>query len=390
MIKALDELGLSKMPVRLREGVGVMAIANEPNELVFRREQLHAGVADDRLLASLLSFRNECGNDDRALLMTADGGLRIKARARQVELVTPDDSLANKDEPDETERQLAAANCELAALRSAAPDLRVTIEGKTHIEGELRPVKAFDAGMLDRLLDEWRSRHPHIGGMPDSVSIPGGGTVYLKGLAGVLGSVSAEGAAEHNATINRVFKEYEQYLRDWPSVINEYRRSLKLTFVLDNAGTAPADGVHVRFWIEADGVWLEELPDVPQLPAMPKRRGPFDLDFLSPAPLFEATHLLPLDRDMEGPTITDDEPQQVKFWMKRVMHHLPVELSAVHFQFRADESVKSFGINYQLVAVNIPKPKTGVLHVKLSVAAPVAPPLLGSEARDYQSGVGGF
>ena len=80
VIKALDELGLSKMPVRLREGVGVMAIANEPNELVFRREQLHAGVADDRLLASLLSFRDECGNDDRALLMTADAGLRIKAR----------------------------------------------------------------------------------------------------------------------------------------------------------------------------------------------------------------------------------------------------------------------------------------------------------------------
>ncbi len=185
---------------------------------------------------------------------------------------------------------------------------------------------------------------------------------------------------KHHATIDRVFKEYEQYLRDWPSVVNRHRRSLKLTFVLDNAGTAPADSVHVRFWTEADGVWLEELPDVPQLPAMPKRRGPFDLGFDFRAPLYNATHLPQLDRDMEGPTITDDEPKQVKFWMKRVMHHLPVKLPAVHFQFRADESVKSFGINYQLVAANIRKPKTNVLHVKLSMAAPMAPPLPGSEA----------
>ncbi len=58
------------------------------------------------------------------------------------------------------------------------------------------------------------------------------------------------------------------------------------------------------------------------------------------------------------------------------------ELPTVHFRFSADDNVASFSINYRLVAANIREPKTGVLHVKLSVAKTDAPPLPGPPTED--------
>ena len=40
--------------------------------------------------------------------------------------------------------------------------------------------------------------------------------------------------------------------------------SLKLKFVLENSGTAPADDVHLNLWTEADGVWLDTPPAMPK------------------------------------------------------------------------------------------------------------------------------
>ena len=134
VLKAIDEIELAAETIGIRAGVGVMGIGHEPAEAVFSRYCLRGGVNDDQLLASLLAFREERGADDQVLLVTADAGLRVKARVQGIEVIAPANDLAIDDEPDETERQLAAANRELAAHRSAAPDLRLTIEGEPFIE----------------------------------------------------------------------------------------------------------------------------------------------------------------------------------------------------------------------------------------------------------------
>jgi hypothetical protein len=78
-------------------------------------------------------------------------------------------------------------------------------------------------------------------------------------------------------------------------------------------------------------------------------------------------------RDIGGPVITDDDLQRVEYWTKRVTHHVPCAFSAVHFQFRSDESVSSFSINCRLVAANIREPITRALHIELSVTESEAP-----------------
>ena len=369
VLKAIDEIELADEAIGIRAGVSVMGIEHEPAEAMFARYRLQGSVKDDRLLASLLAFREERGSNDRVLLVTADAGLRVKARGQRIEVIAPADDLAIDDEPDETERRLSAANRELAAYKSAAPDLRLTIEGEPFIERKVHLVREFDTQTLARLFAEWRSRYRHVGGMPDQVQLPG--------LPRLPGSISAE-----DAEIALVFENYEKYLEAWPFIVNRYRRSLELKFVLENSGTAPADDVHLNLWTGADGVWLEELLDLPTPPAMPKRRDLLDFVLHRPMPDVDPGTFRVALRDSDGPNVSEAEPKCVKYWEKRVTHHVPRELSPVYFQFTADETVGSFSINYRLVAANIREPQKGTVHVKLSLGEAQAPPVPGSEAEE--------
>ena len=105
VLKVIDDLSVAADPVEIRPGVSVLTLPEEPQDATFASHRLQPSSKDDRLLASLFEFRDR---DDaiRVLLLSADGGLRVKARARRIEVMAPPDSLANAEEPDETEREL--------------------------------------------------------------------------------------------------------------------------------------------------------------------------------------------------------------------------------------------------------------------------------------------
>lgn len=374
VLKALKELGLSTTAAAMRPGVRILALDDEPEDGLFARHRLQPRANDDRLLASALAFKTAQSAGDRVLILTADTGLSIKAPTRQVEAVTPDERLENKDEPDETERELEAAKRELTALRAAAPDVRVTLDGETVLEHEIRRFGPFTGGSLGRLLNEWRSRHPHVAATPSSVVMPGGGKFSLEGLAGFPGFWSEKDAAKHNAAIDRVFEKYEKFLREWPSALNGLTRCVEFRFVLENRGTAPADDVDLLISTPARGRWLDKLPKLQAPPEMPKPRDPFDLGIGARMPHFDPDSLRLRDDPIDGPNIPEDDPRTVQYTLKRVKHHVPCELPAVFFQFASDEDVASFTVNYRLVAANIREPKKDGLHVKLSVSDPVEPP----------------
>ena len=144
--------------------------------------------------------------------------------------------------------------------------------------------------------------------MPDQVEWLGG-TISLSGFAGLPGFISAEDAKKHNVEIDLVFRKYEEYLEVWPSIVNRYRRSVELKFVLENSGGAPADDVHLKLWTEADGVWLEELPNPPIPPTMPKRRDLFDAGLYAHTPYLEPSTFRVASRDSDGPTIRGGRSQ---------------------------------------------------------------------------------
>lgn len=388
MLKKIASLELSITPVNVRTGVDALALDAEPPDALFAQHRLHPQASDDRLLASLLGFCDERPGS-RVFILSADGGLSVKARSRKIEIVAPVDSLELPEEPDDVERELEKARRELIELKGAAPNLALTFgDAKTHTTFQVRAVTEFDYQALGRLLDAWRRKHPHVSGM-DSLELPGGQVVSFSALQGVPGFVSAADAAEHNAAIDGFCAKYGAFLKSWPSALNERFRTLKFSLVLENTGTVPADDVDLQIWTEASGMWLGKVPKLPAPPTVPKRRSPFDtalnvhMPFLDHLPT--NAFLRPAANE-DGPNISgEDSEQRVQYGIKRVKHHVPCELPVVYFQFNSDADVSSFTVNVRLVAANIRKPEIGSLHVEVTRAAPAAPPVPGEPDDEDES-----
>ena len=163
VLKALKDLGLSATPVAMRPSVRIMALDEEPADALFARHRLQPLTGDDRLLASVLAFREAQSGGAAVLVLTADTGLSVKAPTRQIDVAAPDKRLESDDEPDETERELEAARRELAALRAVAPSLKLTLTGETVLEHQVRRFGEFSAGKLGRLLEAWRQNIHMLG-----------------------------------------------------------------------------------------------------------------------------------------------------------------------------------------------------------------------------------
>jgi hypothetical protein len=276
-------------------------------------------------------------------------------------------------------RELERARRELTDLKGAAPDLSLTFgDGKAHARFRVQLVTVFDDITLRRLVEEWRSKHPYISGMPDSLEIPGGQIISFKGFQGLPGFVSAADAAEYNAEVDRVCARYEAFLTLWPCALNQVGRTLGFSLVLENAGTAPADDVDVQLSTDAPGTWRDDVADLPAPPVVPRPTSTYEsllrvhTPYLSHLP---TAALSRLGANVHGPNVSGEgSNHRVQYDITRVKHHVPCQLPIVYFQFDSDEVVTSFTVNVRLVAANIPKPTTGSLNVEVTRTAPVAPP----------------
>ena len=303
----------------------------------------------------------------------------MKAKSRGIDVLTPNESLELADEPDELERELEATRRALAEERSAMPELRLTFsDGETHIKGEIKCAAEFDRATMQRLLKDWRKENPLLNAPPSSFTLPDGSRFSMESFAGLPGVITAEGAERRNAEIDAVFAKYEGFLRAWPQAVNALARTVPVHLVLANDGTAPADDVDVTLETDARGRWLRELPQLPSAPVVPKARSPYDL--ISPRVLARDFSDLGLSirhpaENVDGPNISEDDPSLVQYVVRRVKHHVPCALDVAYFQFGSDDDIASFTLDVTLVAANIRKPKTQQLHIELSRAAPMPPPL---------------
>jgi hypothetical protein len=386
VLKKLDALQVSSTPVKVRDGVNAIALDAEPADALFAQHRLSTKSQDDRLLASFIEFR-QAHPSDRVLILAADTGLGAKARSRQIELVAPAEHLELPDEPDDVERERDKYRRELAELKSAAPDLRLTFgDDKYHTHYSLRSFSDYDAAAMERLLGEWRSRHPHISTTfpPVMEAISG---ISLKSLAGFPGVVTEDDAAKHNAAIDAYYKQYQDFLKTWPGAVRGVARIVTLEFVLENSGTAPADDVDVQISTDAAGVWLRKMPKLPRAPSVPKARSPFDIPNISALalqPSYLRDHLLSrADANEDGPNISGDGGNQVvQYGIRRVKHHVPCALPKVYFQFGSDAQIRSFAANVRIVAANIRNPETMSLHVEVERGAAVVPKAPTESPRD--------
>jgi len=131
----LSNLLKTSLITELRPNVKIEALPNDPI-IDFGSHSLRSDLQDDFLLASILEFRAKDLNID-CRLVTADIGLQLKCRSRQILTIDLPDSLRLPEEEDPNEKRAKELEAEIRDLKHQLPSLQLTFENKSKFQKHL-------------------------------------------------------------------------------------------------------------------------------------------------------------------------------------------------------------------------------------------------------------
>jgi len=136
-LKMLHKFLEDGLPCKVRDGVLLDLLAQEPSPEFAVAKHLNLQLADDWLVATVLAF-HEAHPETKVLLVTGDLPLIVKARHYQIETVQPLSDQRLPDESDPAEQKIKNLENELRQYKSRAPDLGALFEdGEDHKKFEI-------------------------------------------------------------------------------------------------------------------------------------------------------------------------------------------------------------------------------------------------------------
>ncbi len=371
-LKKLEVLWSKGNPAQVRQGVKLLLQEVEPS-IDYAAHQLDYRSQDDRLLASIIHFTS-LNSGAAIVLITADFGLRVKARGHGIETMCLPEELKLPDEPDPNEKRIQQLERELLELKRVMPDLQLLFSGESsRLEVSLEPPVTSTRDEIEREQKMIRLKHKKWGEEPE----PKEETPQLR-LARALTQLpdffrpSKEAINRYNADLEKFYTEYDAWLTDKASVLNWEQRMVRLDLVLINKGTSPAEDIDL-FFDFPDGFHLYTANDLPRRPAEPKPpekpaggiAGALSSSF--PSSFGLGLHNLTLPsvgpRNVSSPRIRRTNSYEVNIHVKELKHNLLEGLPPLYVVFDSYENTPSFGIEYRILAANMPKPVSGQLHV---------------------------
>lgn len=379
-LKVLSRLFDSVACAPLRAGVEIRLEDRDP--LVdFTLLQLNREVQDDHLIASILLCRDE-EPDANIVLITADTGLTLVAKARRLGLATTrlPDSLKLPEEPDPDQVRIRKLEQELHELRSKCPQLSLVFEdGAQYAKFALpRPVELTQVAIEERIR-EIRKRYPkmqeqprqeiQVHGAVDSIADLGASLEALKGLL-LENTLLPADIAAYNTKLDEFYDVYAKYLVKAAISQNLGRRSLKVEIWLANDGTAPAEDIDIYMRFPggfALGRRLPNPPEQPEPPSPPKTPMQKMTESLAGirVPYFgpySPTPVVP-PGNVSGPSIKRTHSYDVDYHVERIKHGLREPLDPLYVVFESFEGASSFQIEYRILAAELPHEIVGKLHI---------------------------
>jgi hypothetical protein len=352
----------------LRAGVDLAFRHQEPL-IDFAAYRLSKDIADDRLLASAIEFACEGDFPDGSVMVaTGDLGLELKTRAQR--LISPlllPSKLRLPDEADVDENKIRDLEGELRRLRNSAPQLLLSFRDQAdRMDLKIEHPLELKQEVVQDQLAQLRCRYPLRDPVP----------------ADRLASLSAAWAGgsdaivRYNTALALYYSRVEKHYSNMLGYMNRQRLKVELEFFLSNSGGAPADDIDIELHLP-DGLIAikpeddEKEPEEPKPPRSPEQRLTEGLDFLPNVrvPGFDLTSIRPPvpPGNVRLKGIKKANSYLVSFSVKRLKHTMSQELPPILARFDSYEKVRSFGIEYRILAGNVPTPIVGDLHVVVSV-----------------------
>jgi predicted ribonuclease YlaK len=134
----------------IRPGINLLVQDVEPT-IDYGSNELDYRCKDDRLLAAILQFKAS-NPEKEALLVTADLGLRLKARRHEITALALEDNLKLPDDLDANEKRIQQLERQLIEIKHMMPNLELTFPGgSNNLQVNLEPpIETFRRGHSKR------------------------------------------------------------------------------------------------------------------------------------------------------------------------------------------------------------------------------------------------
>lgn len=358
--------------LEVRAGVRWHFIPEEPS-IDFPAHKLSLTIADDQLIAAAITYAASPGTEIQ--IATADIGLEIKLRSRQLLPLLLPDSIRLLSEPDPLEkevqtlrRQIAERRLPTLALKSALGNDRHPMKIKPHV---IQP--------SSKTLPQIQREHPPLvvpTGQPEAGGNPS--VRALQRLGGVaVGDafrrifLSPERVASYNREREAYLVEYGNYfhkLLDWE---RQSALTVELQLTLSNEGKAPATDIDIILHFPDDMLLIDsqKVPKRPQPPRPPERPDETE-NLFGPSRISVPDMFHPL-RPQHGKLLIPDAHRsatvdlarfEAKYWCRNLKHGFTEKLDPTHFRFRDRVSVRQFQVEYEISAAELSERTTGKLH----------------------------
>ena len=402
-LRRLDELAEKGFEVELRANVNLCFETSEP-ALDFAVNQLNPQSQDDVLLASFIALRG-AHLDERVVLATADLGLKLKARYRNIEILSLPETLKLPDDPDPNEQRVRELETQLRELSVTLPSLVVSF-------ADHEDYRRFSVARLEELTsDEMDFEMAQVMAISPKLSVstgepsdqrPNEDDTYarisreIRSVAHVFDQPSPDEIVAYNQRLDEFYKEYRQYVASRWEYQNTAARTILLELLLRNDGNWPAEDVDVMLHFP-DGFELRKrenricAPGRPETPSRPQGgsdwlRG-FQQNHLMLHPSVFLPTRLPPPGNVSGPTIRRSTSYDVEFNVRKLKHGFSEKLDLLYLTFDSYDMAVSFEINFRINAGNMPKESFGHLHVVIEKAEkPALPSEFEDDAEEQEAG----
>lgn len=382
-IKKLFELSESDNPSQIADGIEIYLEDREPS-FDFAKYQLNFDIQDDHLIASILSNKLE-NPAQNIVLITSDLGLQLNLKARRigVDTLTMPEKFKIADELDPNEIKIKKLEQENRELRSRTPVLSLLFENgnQNNLYKLTQPVTISENEIEDKVAEK-KSVLAGIAKEEKNKKIDlSAGELRIESVINVLSSnlIPREEIQRYNSDFELFIPKYKEYLTKILDYDNLIKRIIELKISLTNNGTAPAEDIDIYLYFPANfqqiaDILEGDLPHPPEPPTPPEGPKTYQQKIIEPmmgglivqSPELHNynqafSHVLPIDSsDRRIKRISSTE---VQVHIQKVKHNFQEPLGSLFVIFNNYESAKSFNINYNILAGNIPQKIVGRLNV---------------------------
>ena len=396
-------------PIQVSENIELSSILFDPT-IDFSANQLSQAIADDWLLASILSFKSDYP-DIEIVLVTADLGLKLKAKQKGIRTFELNESLRLAEEPDLVEQENKKLKQEILELKNIRPQLKLTFSNDLNlIKKELSQPEDLSEEEIQKQIEEIKRTYPQLTLEYEKQEME----LYLQEQKQQLSltenqtNISSETpkqpiplskiepnftqanqmawleqprtVAKYNEELEKFYGHYAKYLKNKNFIQNALSLMVQLDLKISNEGTQPAQGIDVYLHFP-DGFTLikaDESPEFPSPPSPPNKWKPGQKIASSIAESLLRTVYTPLTleqlrpgfKNISAPIIKRTNSYDVEMPSIIFLKHNTSEpLPPLILIFDSFESACSFKIDFKINANNVPKLVVDKLHVILKKIA---------------------